>query len=211
MLLQKEHSDAGPVICFVFRYLELCVQLADLLQTADQGTPLLGCKSAQNLRVELIDEPEHIIPHGGAFLRGDDAHTAAVIGVHHAVNEPPLLHPVQNAGNGRVLQMQDLGNLFGRAGASLPQAAEHTILARRNVELRQTSGKGLEYLMLRRSQKIVDTTLQFHVMNHLCFISFLNRTASPAEERLPHLPEPFFLPGPPLKYLDSKALYHTNI
>lgn len=190
---------------------DLRIQLTDLLETAEQGTPLLSCEAAQNFGIELIDEPEHIVLQAASLLRGHHADAAAVVGVHHTVNESPLLHAVKHAGDGGVLQSQNLGDLLGRTGAVLPQTAEHTILARSDVKLGQTSGKGLEYLMLRRGQKVVDTILQFHVTNHLCLVFFLKRAVSPLTERLPHLPEPFFSPGATAKiHLDSKVLYHTK-
>ena len=69
----------------------------EVLQAADQGSPLLRCKSAENVNVELLDEPEYVILHRAALFRGDHADAAPIIGVHHPINQATLLHPVQYA------------------------------------------------------------------------------------------------------------------
>ena len=78
-------------------------------------------------------------------------------------HKAPLLHPVQDAGYGGVLQAEDLGQLLGRAGAPLPQTAEHTVLPRSDVELGQPLGKHLKYTVLRGGQQIIDAVLQLQL------------------------------------------------
>lgn len=83
-----------------------------------------------------------------------------VCAVDRAVDQAFGLHPLQYAGDRRVLHAQVRGNIFRIMHIEFPDTAQNTVLDRRDIKTRQILFHVLENCVLCPGQEVIDAIVQ---------------------------------------------------